>query len=211
MRSLMYMTRPCHVLNEFAGRTIEPVHLRRYATPFQQSSWCDAHAHVSHADVHARKMRCQQHRTTRTAPLIDVAAGDVDCFGFAHVRPSSLAAAATCSLCVSTHAFSICYTYINSFTTLRTPPVLAASPHPIEFSSCVQHRPSKKCGPVAEDPWTRRARCAASCGKRAGARWWMGASARSWRRTARTCTTRSGAPSASPPPRISSARSGARH
>ena len=151
-------------------------------------------------------MRCQ-HRTTRTAPLIDVAAGD---FLRLRTRSSSFAAAATCSLCVQHLSMNLS----TSFTTRRPPGPAFLYPSSgtlTDPSPCVRSASSfEKCRSVAEDPSsTRRARCAASCVKRAGARWWTGASARSWRRTARTCTTRSGAPSASPPPRISSARSSA--
>ena len=187
------------VLNELPGKSIESIcgaallSCSRGATPM----------HWSHADVHARKMLCQQHRTTRTAPLIDF-------LGFAHVPRASPLQPRAVSACppVHVHSASIYYLlYIHSPHYARYCCVFPIQSNSLRSVAARSASSFEKCRSVVEDPSsTRQARCAALCGKRAGARWWTGASARSWRRTARTCTTRSGAPSASPPPRISSAR-----
>ena len=106
------------VLNELPGKSIESIcgaallSCSRGATPM----------HWSHADVHARKMLCQQHRTTRTAPLIDVAAGDF--LGFAHeLRRSSHVQFLRVHPCIQ--HLSIYY-IMHSFTTVR--PVLRFFP-----------------------------------------------------------------------------------
>ena len=135
------------VLNELPGKSIESIcgaallSCSRGATPM----------HWSHADVHARKMLCQQHRTTRTAPLIDF-------LGFAHVPRASPLQPRAVSACPPVHSASI-YLLYYAFIHHSTPGP-AFLPHPIEFCSirrraCVQHRPLKN---VARWPRTHRRR-----------------------------------------------------
>lgn len=185
MRSRVWYRPGAMVLTELLGKSIQyVVHLRQ--------SWCDA-TPIMHGHVHARKMRCQQHRTTRTAPLIDVAG---DFFGFAHVPRASPLQPRAVYACPPppVHSASICHLVlytVHSFASPRT------------FSIVVFRKMWFGGGPIdAAGALRGFVREAGGC-----AVWWTGVSARSWRRTARTCTTRSGAPSASPPPRISSARS----
>jgi hypothetical protein len=75
-----------------------------------------------HGHVHARKMRCQKHRTTRTPPLIDVAG---DFFGFAHVPRASPLQPRAVSACPPppVHSASICHLVlytVHSFASPRT-------------------------------------------------------------------------------------------